>query len=189
MTRIEFLPDGAHCSLHMPSSSHCKIQRTHGCHCSYMVLKSFLSTIKSYVFYKETSLGYPQVNDDDINSHKQFLIQIINSFIHRAKNEDTKCSITRQTIPVGQVEPVTLYISTELNNYVLAGQTHHLKPFDHARFIPGEHKLITRKQIKCKYCQYLVGVARVKREPLPIEERSTQECRIFEVSLCKNHKD
>ena len=41
--------------------------------------------VNSYVLYKETSYAHPDVNNDnDINSHKQFLISFINSLIHCA---------------------------------------------------------------------------------------------------------
>ena len=49
--------------------------------------------------------------------------------------------------------------------------------------------MIPQKQRRCKYCQYLHLVAKVMNEPTPIEIRPTQECRIFKVSLCNNHKD
>ena len=132
--------------------------------------------------YKETAWLHPAVNNDDINSHKQFLIQFINSLTRRAKNEDTKHLITRQATPVGKVEPVIHLNGTRQLRF---GRTDpSLDTFGHVPFLPGEHKLITRKQRKCKYCQYLVAVARVKREPLPIEERPAKECQICKVSLC-----
>ena len=45
--------------------------------------------VNSYVLYKETSYRYPDVNDDEINSHKQFLIEFINSLTSRAIDEIT----------------------------------------------------------------------------------------------------
>ena len=62
--------------------------------------------VNSYILYKETAWLHPAVNNNDINSHKQFLIQFINSCIHCAKNKDTKHLITRQATPVGEVEPL-----------------------------------------------------------------------------------
>ena len=38
--------------------------------------------VNSYVLYKETSYLHPAVNDAEIDSHKQFLIEFINSLIH-----------------------------------------------------------------------------------------------------------
>ena len=37
--------------------------------------------VNSYVLYKETVYKHHDVNDDDINSHKQFLVVFINSLI------------------------------------------------------------------------------------------------------------
>ena len=64
-----------------------------------------------------------------------------------------------------------------------------LKTFDHVRLLHGEHKLIPQKQRACKYCQYLVVVAKVKKEPLPVANRVRKESRICKVSLCDDHKD
>ena len=43
--------------------------------------------VNSHILYKETAWLHPAVNNDDINSHKQFHIQFINSliFIQRMK--------------------------------------------------------------------------------------------------------
>ena len=38
-----------------------------------------------YVLYKETSWLHSAVNNDDINSHKQYIIEFINSLIYCAK--------------------------------------------------------------------------------------------------------
>ena len=61
---------------------------------------------KLICLYKETAWLHPAVNNDDINSHKQFLIEFVNSLILRAKKEDKKHSVTRQATPVEEVEPV-----------------------------------------------------------------------------------
>ena len=66
--------------------------------------------VNSYVLYKETDYLQPAVNNDDIDSHKQFLIQFINSLIRRARKEDTKHSVTRQATPVGEVEPPVIHL-------------------------------------------------------------------------------
>ena len=98
------------------------------------------------------------MNDNDIKTHNEFLIQFINSLICRAKNEDTKHSVTRQATPVGEVEPIIHLDRTRQLRFSRTDPS--LETFD-------QHKSIPRKQRKCKYCQYLVAVARVKKEPLP----------------------
>ena len=45
--------------------------------------------VDSYILYKETAFGHPDVNDDDNNSHKRFVIQLINSLICHAIDENT----------------------------------------------------------------------------------------------------
>ena len=110
---------------------------------------------------------HPAVNDDLIKTHKEFLIKFINSLIRRAKKEDTKHSVTRQATPVGEVEPV---IHLDQTQQMCFSRTHpSLDIYDHVCFLTGEHRLITHTQRKCKYCQYLHLVARVKKEPLPEE--------------------
>ena len=137
--------------------------------------------------YKETSYLHLLVDNDEIDSHKQFLIEFVNSLICRAKKENRTAPVTRQATPVGKVQPV---IHLDRTSQVHFSRTMpSLKTFDHVRFLPGDHKLIPGKQRKCKYCQYLVGVARVKKEPLPEEKRPYLECQICKVSLCKNHLD
>ena len=143
--------------------------------------------VNSYVLYKETSYLHPAVNDDEIDSHKQFLIEFVNSLIRRAKLENRTAPVTRQATPVGEVEPVIhLDRTTQL---LFSRNKPSLKTFDHIRFLPGEHKLIPHKQRVCKYCQYLVTVARVKKEHLLVANRARKECRICKVNLCDNHKD
>ena len=58
------------------------------------------------MLYKETSYLHRAVNNIDIDSHKEFLIEFINSLICRAKNEDTKHSVTKQATLVEKVDPV-----------------------------------------------------------------------------------
>ena len=62
--------------------------------------------VNSYVLYKETAYLHPAVNDDDMDNHKEFLIEFINTLICCAKKEDTKQPVTRQATPVGEVESV-----------------------------------------------------------------------------------
>ena len=59
--------------------------------------------VNSYVLYKETSYLHPAVNDDEIDSHKQFLIEFVNSLIRRAKKENRTAPVTQQATPVGKV--------------------------------------------------------------------------------------
>ena len=126
--------------------------------------------MNSYVLYKETSYLHRAVNNDDINTHKEFLIQFINSLILRACNEDTEYSVTQQETPVGEVKPVIyLYRARQLR---FSRTDPSLETFDHARFFPGEHKLIPHKQRKCKYCQYLVAVARGKQVTSPSRNKT-----------------
>ena len=137
--------------------------------------------------YKETSYLHPAVNDDDMDNHKEFLIEFINALICRAKKEDTKQPVTQHATPVGEVEPVIHLDRTRQLRFSRTKPS--LKTFDHVQFLPGEHKLIPHKQRNCKYCQYLYFVATVKKEPFPEVNRAYLECQIYKVSLCKNHKD
>ena len=144
--------------------------------------------MNSYVLYKETASKHPAVNDDEMDTHKEFLIEFTNALIRRAQKESTAHSaVTRQETPVGEVTPVIHLNSTRQPRFSRTRPS--LSTFDHVRFIPGKHQLIAQKQRPCKYCQYLVAIARVKKEPLPEEKRPYLECQICKVSLCKNHMD
>ena len=143
--------------------------------------------VNSYVLYKETSYLHPLVDNEEIDSHKQFLIKFVNSLICRTKQENRTAPVTRQATPVGTVEPVIHLNRTSQLHFSRTKPS--LKTFDHVHFLPGDHELIAHKQRTCKYCQYLVAVARVNNEPLPEVNRAYKECQICKVSLCKNHKD
>ena len=52
--------------------------------------------------------------------------------------------ITRQSTPVVEVEPVIHPNRTRQIRFSRTDPS--LKTFDHIHFLPGEHKLITRKQ-------------------------------------------
>ena len=137
--------------------------------------------------YKETTSKHPAVNDDEMDTHKEFLIEFINTLIRRAQKEGTAHPVTQQETPVGEVEPV---IHLNRTRQVRFSRTRpSLSTFDHVRFIPGKHQLIAHKQRPCKYCQYLQCVATVNKEPLPELKRAYTECQICRVSLCKNHLD
>ena len=143
--------------------------------------------VNSYVLYKETSYLHPLVENDEIDSHKQFLIEFVNSLIRRAKLEGGTAPLTQQATPVGEVKPVIHLDRTRQLRFSRTMPS--LSTFNHIRFLPGEHKLIPHAQRKCKYCQYLHCVATMKKEPLPEVNRAYSECQICKVSLCKNHKD
>ena len=130
--------------------------------------------VNSYVLYKETSYLHKLVDNDDIDSHKQFLIEFVNSLIRQAKLENRTAPVTQQATPVGEVEPV---IHLDRHSQLKFSRTKpSLKTFDHVRFLPSDHKLIKHTQRKCKYCQYLVAVARVNKKPLPEVNRAYKEC-------------
>ena len=143
--------------------------------------------VNSYVLYKETSYLHPLVDNEEIDSHKQFFIKFVNSLICRAKLENRTAPVTRQATPVGRVKPVIHLDKTKTKNYSRTKPS--LKTFDDVQFLPGNHQLIRHTQQKCKYCQYLVAVARVNKEPLPELKRPYLQCQICKVSLCENCND
>ena len=143
--------------------------------------------MNSYVLYKETSYLHRAVNNDDIDSHKEFLIEFIISLICCACNENAKHSVSRQATPVCEVEPVMHLDRTQQHRFSRTDPS--LSSLNHLRFQSGNHRLIPHAQRKCKYCQYLHCVATMKKEPLPEVNRAYSECQICKVSLCKNHKD
>ena len=96
--------------------------------------------MNSYVLYKKTSYLHPAVNNDDIDSHKQFLIKFINSLILCACNENTEYSVTRQATTVGEVEPVIHLDHTQQLHFSRTDPS--LSTFDHVRFQSGNHRLI-----------------------------------------------
>ena len=140
--------------------------------------------VNSYVLYKETAYKHPDVNNDnDINSNKQFLVAFINSYIHRAQDEES-------------VQPSRTQTATPLDPAIHLNKTAQLRfsrnnpslsTFDHIQFLPGDHALITTKQRKYKHCQYLYLPAKLAGQPLPTEERPTTECQVCCVNLCKRH--
>ena len=82
-----------------------------------------------YVLYKKISYLHRAMNNDDINTHKEFLIQFINSLILCACNEDTEHSVTRQATPIGEVEPV---IHLDRTRQLCFSRTYpSLETFDH----------------------------------------------------------
>ena len=143
--------------------------------------------VNLYVLYKEASYLHSLVENDEIDSHKQFLIESVNSLIRRAKLEGRTAPVTQQTTLVGEVEPV-IYLD-RTTPLLFSRNKSSLKTFDHIRFLCGKHNLIPHKQRACKYCQCLVAVSRVNKEPFPVENQARKECWISKVSLCDNHKD
>ena len=130
--------------------------------------------MNSYVLYKETSYLHPCVNDDEIDSHKQFLIEFVNSLICQAKKENRTAPVTQQATPVGKVQPVIHLDRTSQLHFSRTKPS--LNTFNHVCFLPGDDKLIPHTQRKFKYCQYLVAVARVNKEPFPPVIRAYKEC-------------
>ena len=100
--------------------------------------------VNSYVLYKETSYLHRAVNNDDIDSHKEFLIQFINSLICRACNENTEHSVTRQATPVGEVEPVIHLDCTRHHRFSRTDPS--LASLNHLRFQSDDHRLIPHTQ-------------------------------------------
>ena len=62
--------------------------------------------VNSYILNKETFYLHPLVENEEVDSHKQFLIEFVNSFICQAKQENRTAPVTQQATPVGEVEPV-----------------------------------------------------------------------------------
>ena len=91
-----------------------------------------------------TTTSHQQVNDDDIKTHKEFLIQFINSLILRAQNEDSKHSVTRQATLVGEMEPVIHLDQTQQLRFSRTISL--LLTFHHVQFLPVDNKLISRTQ-------------------------------------------
>ena len=121
--------------------------------------------MNSYVLYKETASKHPAVNDDEMDTHKEFLIEFTNALICRAQKKGTAHSVTQQETPVGEVTPV---IHLNRTRQVRFSRTRpSLSTFDHVRFIPGKHQLIVHKQRPCKYCQYLHCVANSEQGTSP----------------------
>ena len=135
--------------------------------------------VNSYVLYKETAYDHPDVNDG-IKSHKQFLIAFINSLIHRAQDEEVSVPTASRTRTWTPLEPVIHLNKTGQLRFSRNDPS--LSIFDHLRFLPGDHVLITTKQRKCKYCQYSSLVAKLAVQPIPTEERIEQLKRIMNIS-------
>ena len=115
------------------------------CCCTWMPLflhGADIIRVNSYVLYKEIAYRHPDVNDDDINSYKQFFIAFVNSIIHRAQDEDT-VKHTQKSTPV---DP-TIHLN-KTGQLCFSRKEPSLSVFDHLRFLPGDHNLITTKQRK-----------------------------------------
>ena len=103
-------------------------------HCLYII------QVNSYVLYKETFYLHRAVNNDNIKTHKEFLIEFINSLILCAKKKDTNHSVTTQGTPVGEVE---LVINVDQTQQIRFSRTHlSLEIYDHVRFQSGDHRLV-----------------------------------------------
>ena len=148
--------------------------------------------VNSYVLYKETSRDHPEVDDKEIKSHKSFLIEFINVLIRRAIAETTT---TRTTVPSAATSTRSTPTDSPIIHKDKTGNLRYCrtKPslciFDHLRYLPGKHKLVVGRQQKCKYCQYLVLLAKNNKQAPPIEARPYKQCNICKLSLCDKHFD
>ena len=97
--------------------------------------------VNSYVLYKETAYRHSEVNNDDINNHKLFLIAFINSLICHSMNENTVKLATQKSTPVNPV--IHLDRTDQL---WFSRKDPLLSIFDHLQFLPGTHDLIKTKQ-------------------------------------------
>ena len=144
--------------------------------------------VNSYVLYKETSYNHPNFdNKRTKENHKHFLIEFVNSLIRRGNAETTCLPVitTRGVATLGN-DPSIVHKGTT-GKIVMSRSKPSLSVFDESRYCAGEHKMIPATQAKCKYCQYLVLVAKVRKEAPPIEQRPRLKCSICDVHLCKNH--
>jgi len=150
--------------------------------------------VNSYVLYKETAKDHPDVADKNICNHKQFLIEYINSLIRRG-NAETKCTTitTRPRTTTHQDDQNDLRIvhKGKKGRIVMKRSCPSLAEYDNVRRSrPGEHELIkSTTQSTCRYCQYLVLLAKAKNfEPKGVK-RPRSICNVCSVHLCKEHFD
>ena len=147
--------------------------------------------VNLYMLYKETSYVHPDIDNKKIHGHKDFLIKFINCLICRG-NGETKCvvnnNVKRRVTTTPSSTDITVVHTGKVGKIVMSRKNPSLSPYDHVRYGSGEHILIkAEKQSKCKYCQYLVMVAKKRGTTLPVEERPRQKCLICNVHLCKKH--
>ena len=147
--------------------------------------------VNSYVLYKETSQDHPEVDDKEIKSHKSFLIEFINVLICRAITETpstkTTTTATTSTQATPTVDPIIHKDKTGNLRYYRTKPS--LCIFDHLRYLPGNHKLVVGRQQKCKYCQYLVLLAKNNKQTPPIVARPYKQCNTCKLCLCDKHFD
>ena len=110
----------------------------------------------------------------------------------RRGNGETKCvvnnNVTRCVTTTPSSSDTTVVHRGKIGKIVMSRKNPSLSPYDHVRYGPGEHILIkAEKQSKCKYCQYLVMVAKKRGTMLPVGERPRQKCLICDMHLCKKH--
>ena len=142
--------------------------------------------VNSYVLYKETSYNHPDIKNDTIRDHKHFLIEFVNSPICRG-NAETMCQpvVTRGVAATVQDQSIVHKGTTA--KLVMSRTKPSLSIFDEVRYSEGVHSMIPASQAKCKYCQYLVLVAKARKEAPPIEARPRMKCSICDVNLCPAH--
>ena len=144
--------------------------------------------VNSYVLYKETSFNHPDFDKHrKKENHKQFLIEFVNSLIRRGNAETTRLPATRGVAATVRGDPSIIHNGTTAK-LVMCRTKPSLSIFDDLRYCEGVHTMIpAKKQSKCKYCQYQVLVAKVRKETPPIEQRPRMMCSICNVHLCPNH--
>ena len=116
--------------------------------------------VDSYVLYKETSFNHSDVDNDPIGTHKQFLIEFVNSLIHRGNAETKFAPVVTQGVKQRNDQTITTIHKRTAGKLVMSRNNLSLLIFDEQRYSPGTHQLVVaKKQSKCEYCQYLVLVS------------------------------
>lgn len=121
------------------------------CHCIWMpiMLCSFdILCVNLYIWYRETSCSHPNINNECILRHNQFLIKFIDSLIHYAVDEDTTQE-THKTSKFVIHHNQTAHHCLNRNNLLLS-------VYDDIHFLPGNNERNeSSAQHLCKYCLYL----------------------------------
>ena len=143
--------------------------------------------VNLYVLYKDTSsYNHPDVDNDTIWNHKHFLIEFVNSLIHRS-NAETRCGPVVTRGVATHKDPAIVHKGTT-SELVMSRKNPSLSIFDDLRYCPGVNKLVpASKQRKCKYCQYLVLIMKNRRKEttLVAEKRPWLQCNICNLYLYK----
>ena len=76
--------------------------------------------------------------------------------------------------PVQHYDPSIVHNgTTSCSKLVMSRNKPSLSIFVNLQYCEGEHKMISASQKKCKYCQYLVLVAKTRKE-VPPSEKTTK---------------